>query len=151
MRWMLIVPVLVGASTVLQGGLNAVVSERWGLAATVLFNNAAILVMSLALWVGVWAAPSYFPAFFVDRGAWSDVRWWWLVPALCGLVIVGGIPWAMDRLGALPVLVGIVAAQMVGSLIWDAVVYGEPIRWMRLAGAALAVAGVALASWPSGE
>lgn len=151
MRWMMIVPVLVGAATVIQGGLNAIVSERWGLAATVLFNNAVIVLLSVGLWGAVYLAPSAFPDFFTDRGAWSAFRWWWLIPAVCGLIIVGGIPWAMAKLGALPVLVGIVAAQMIGGLIWDAVVAGEPVSWMRVAGAALAVGGVTLASWPAGE
>lgn len=151
MRWMLLIPLLVGASTVVQGGLNAIVSSRWGLAATVVFNNAIILALSVLLWGLVLVAPHWFPAFFADKGSWSDVRWWWLVPALGGLVIVGGIPWAMDRLGALPVLIGIVAAQMIGGLLWDALVLGQPIQWMRVGGASLALAGVVLASWPTGE
>jgi len=150
-RWMMVVPLVVGASTVLQGGLNAWVSERWGLAATVVFNNAVILALSVGLWAAVWASPGWFPTFFADRGAWTDVRWWWLVPAIGGLIIVGGIPWAFARLSAVQVLVGIVGAQMVCGLLWDALVMQQPVPWMRIAGAALTLGGVVLASWPTGE
>jgi bacterial/archaeal transporter family-2 protein len=149
-RWMLIVPLLVGAATVVQGGLNRLVSDKWGLAATILFNNAVLLVISIGVWAVVAGAPGLFPAFFADRGGWGDIRWWWIIPALAGLVIVGGIPWAISRLGALAVLVGIVAAQMVVGLAWDAVMEGQPVTALRFGGAALAVAGVALASWQSG-
>lgn len=146
MRWMILVPLLVGAATVLQGGLNRIVSERWGLAATVVFNNTAIVALSIALWMVVRLSPNIFPVFFNDRGAWADVRWWWFFPAVCGVIIVAGIPWAMARLGAVPVLVGIVAAQMVVGIAWDFWVESQPITLYRVGGAALAVAGVALAS-----
>lgn len=150
MRWMLLVPLLVGAATVLQGGLNRMVSDKWGLAATVLFNNLVLAVISIGVWGIVRGAPTLFPTFFGDRGSWGDLRWWWIVPALCGLVIVGGIPWAISRLGALTVLVGIVAAQMVVGLVWDAWVEGQPATVLRIVGAALAVGGVALASYKAG-
>jgi len=92
-----------------------------------------------------------FPSFFADKGAWGDLRWWWFVPALAGLIIVGGIPWAFARLGALQVVVAIVAAQVIGGLLWDALVVGEPVQWMRVGGAVLTLGGVVLASWPTGE
>jgi transporter family-2 protein len=70
-----------------------------------------------------------------------------MVPAFGGVIIVAGIPWAIARLGALPVLVGIVASQMVVGLLWDALVEGQPITALRVVGATLAVAGVFVAGW----
>lgn len=151
MRWIFVVPILVGIATVVQGALNASVSRQWGLASTVVANNTVILGLSVVLWALVRYLPGWFPEFFGDRGTWMQFEWWWAIPAICGLVIVGGIPWAMDRMGALPVMVGIVGAQMVGGLLWDWIVDGAAPSWTRIAGAGLAVAGVILASWPSGE
>jgi transporter family-2 protein len=146
-RVLYVVPLLVGAATVVQGGLNRLVADKWGLAPTVLWNNAWILVLSLAFWIIVRSAPGSFPDLFVGKGAWADIRWWWMVPAFGGVIIVAGIPWAIARLGALPVLVGIVASQMVVGLLWDALVEGQPITALRVVGATLAVAGVFVAGW----
>ena len=149
MRWMLVVPLLVGAATVVQGGFNRWVSEQWGLASMLVLNNLILLLLSVGLWAVVVGAPGWFPDFFADRGQWLDVRWWWAIPAVAGLIIVGGIPWAFSRLDAVVVIVGIVVAQLVGAFLWDTLVDGKPIEWLRVAGAALAIAGVVLASWPT--
>lgn len=46
-------------------------------------------------------------------------RWWFIFPALMGFLIVSGMPFAISELGAVKVTVGLIAAQMVTSVVWD--------------------------------
>lgn len=141
-----IVPFAVGASTVLQAALNKRVMGDWGLAPAVLFNTAVFLAVSLAFLAWTHAAPQQFPDGFAPAGDWSQVRWWWILPGLFGMVIVVGSPWAIRELGAARLFVGVVAAQMIGSLLWDACFEARPLNWQRLTGSVLALAGAWLST-----
>ena len=73
-----------------------------------------------------------------------------ILPGIFGFCIIAGIPWAISKLGAAKVFVGIVVAQVTVSMLWDTLVDGKPLSWMRLAGALLAIVGVALVSMDNG-
>jgi Uncharacterized protein conserved in bacteria len=141
-----IVPLLVGASIVLQGGLNRVLAGRIGLAPTVVVNAAVFAVACGAMWGLSAARPDWFPAGFAPSGERWQPKLWHVVPGLCGAVIVVGVPWAIGSLGATRVFITVVVAQVVGSALWDALVEGAAPSAMRLVGCGIAVAGVALAS-----
>ena len=147
MNWMLAVPVLVGAMTVLQGGLNKHLGSSMGLAAAVLLTCLVTTVIGLALYAWVRVSPSIAPDFLQGEFNWQAFRWWMICPGLFGFGIVIGIPWAIPELGAAKVFVGIVAAQLVGSLVWDAFVEHNSPSTMRLLGAAITLLGAVIASW----
>ena len=58
-----------------------------------------------------------------------------------------GMPWAVQKLGALATFVALIGAQMVAGMVWDAWVQGAALTAPRVLGAAFAVAGVALTTW----
>jgi uncharacterized membrane protein YdcZ (DUF606 family) len=140
-RLVIVVPLLVGVATVLQGTLNRWLMDRWGLAAAVCVSSVVFGVVSVTVLGAAWARPHWFPRSFAPTGSLSDLSWWFVLPGLFGLVIVFGAPWAIGQLGAARVFVAIVAAQMGASLVWDALAEGIPPTTTRIAGVMLAVVG----------
>lgn len=135
---------VLGAVAVLQGVLNRKVAMHWGLAPTVLLNNSVIFVLGLCLYFVVKFFPMAFPEIFRDKASFTQFSWYYLLPGFFGLLFVTGIPFAISRLGALNVFVGLVCTQIVVSLIWDVWVDGVVISWTRMMSAALAVLSVIL-------
>ncbi len=136
-----LLPFAVGVAAVLQGVLNRRVMSEWGLSAAVLLNSLVFLVVSLGLLALARSRPELFPDSFAPSASWSTLAWWFILPGLFGMVIVLGIPWAIDSLGAARVFVGIVAAQMVASLVWDHFMEGVELSLERVGGTVLAVVG----------
>ncbi|MCB9777722.1 MAG: DMT family transporter [Alphaproteobacteria bacterium] len=142
-----VVPLVVGTLAVIQGGLNRMLAERYGLV-PVVGLNAVVFGLAIAVLGGVVVArPDWFPASWAPTGARWQPKLWHVVPGLCGFALVAGIPWAIGHLGAVRVFVGIVVAQVVASALWDGLVEGTPPTPLRIAGAVVAILGVVLASW----
>lgn len=133
-----------GCTAVVQASLNRRIAGQIGLAPTVLLNGVIVAACAGAF-------------YFAARRGWvagmvaNDARmsWWWLVPGVLGFALITGLPWAIARVGALQVFVVAVAAQMIASLAWDALVEGIPVNTLRATGAVVCVAGVALALYGS--
>ncbi len=139
MRWFILLPGILGVAAVVQGGLNRQLSNTWGLSSTALFNTLILLAAALFLFALARVRPDLLPDFFRIKGSLDAFRWWYLIPGLCGLALVVGIPFAIHRVGAFPVFLGILGGQLVMSLIWDALVEHRPVTAIRMAGAALAI------------
>lgn len=134
---------VLGAFGVLQAALNRQVAIASGLPPAVFFNTLVFLAMaSLFLGLSRVAARSASDG----PGLAASFRWWWVLPGFLGFCVVAGLPFAIQKIGAARVFVALVASQMATSLVWDAVVEKLPVTGTRLAGAALAVLGVLVAS-----
>lgn len=147
MRWFIFLPGILGVMAVIQGGLNRQISGHWGLASATLFNSIVLLVASVGLLIIAKWRPELLPEFFQMKGGFAAFRWWYLIPGLCGLALVAGIPLAMNRLGAFSVFLGLLGGQLVMSLVWDAMVEQRPVTLLRLAGAGMAI----LSAWLVGR
>jgi uncharacterized membrane protein YdcZ (DUF606 family) len=140
----LLVPALIGVAAVVQAGLNRQIASRWGLASSVLLSSSVLLAAALSLWLFSRFAPERLPSFFNAPTESKPFAAWYWVPGLLGLLIVAGLPWAIQRAGATLTFVVTIATQMVVSLAWDGLVEGRPFAWVKVAGSALAVAGAVL-------
>lgn len=140
------VAVAAGLAVGLQGAINRMVSQTWGLATAVLINNLVFFVLGLAFYFGIRTYPESFPIFFRPKGSGALQALWPLLPGLLGFIIVSGIPLAISRLGALKVFVIIVALQILVGILWDFFMEGLPPTPIRATGAALVVLGAFLAS-----
>lgn len=147
MRWFMFLPGMLGVAAVIQGGLNRQISGQWGLAGAALFNTLVLLIVTSSLLAVAKSRPDLLPEFFRLKGGFASFQWWYLLPGLCGMALVVGIPFAINRLGAFPVFLGILGGQLVMSLIWDAMVEHKPVTALRLAGAGLAI----LSAWMVGR
>jgi transporter family-2 protein len=133
-----------GCVAVVQASLNRRIAGQIGLAPTVLMNGVIVAFCAGAFYL---AARRGLVSALVEGHA--TLKWWWLVPGVLGFALITGLPWAIARVGALQVFVVAVAAQMIASLAWDALVEGIPVNALRATGAAVCVAGVALALYGS--
>lgn len=142
----LLVPLVLGVAAVLQATLNKEIAAHAGLSVAAALNLLIATALALA-----------FAAFCAQRRApdgllrWPQdgvaFQWWWLVPGIAGFLIVLGLPWSVQRLGALSTFVLLVGAQMLASGLWDRFAAGIPFTAPRVVGAVCTVAGIALLSW----
>ena len=147
LSWSILVPLLVGLFTVLQGTFNRLMGDQMGLAAAILLNAGILLMAAGGLFILVWYYPQLLPGFGAAKlrpPAWS---WWYIVPGLCGFGIVLGVPLAISRLGALPTFAAIIAAQLLFSLIWDITIAQVPVSPQRIIGVLCTMAGTLLNLW----
>ena len=150
MRWISFVPLLCGLAVVAQGGLNRRLAGQWGLVGTTLVNTLVVLVVALGLYALTRTAPELLPQGFAGAGNAAGMRgfsMWHLLPGLCGFLIVMGMPMAIGRMGAVQSVLLLIAAQLIASLIWDALVEGRPATLARVVGSAIAFAGAAIVVW----
>jgi bacterial/archaeal transporter family-2 protein len=143
MQMVLLVPFVLGVAVVLQATLNRQIAAHTGLAVATVLNMlvAAGCAFAFALWCGVRGDQDGFLRWHLDLSAF---RVWWLVPGIVGFLIVLGLPWSVQRIGALSTFVMLVGAQMLASALWDRFAGGIPLSPSRILGALCTVAGVVL-------
>ena len=146
MNLALLVPFALGCFAVLQVALNKRIAATMGLTQAVILNAGVLLVVAVAFWLYARGARQDYGEWMSGDGGPGDFKLWWIVPGLCGLTLVAGLPWAAERVGALQAFVVLVAAQMLFGLFWDGFVGGEPVTAARVVGAGLAIAGAAVTS-----
>ena len=148
MNPLLLLPVLVGLAVVVQAGVNRQIADQWGLAGTVLMNSAVVLGFAIVFFGAVKLRPESFPEFLrVPLEPGRVDAWRPILAGLLGAIVVLGLPWGFARLGALEVILAVMVAQVVASIAWDRWVEHVPVDSLRIAGAVVALAGAALASW----
>lgn len=142
----LLVPIVLGMVAVAQVTLNGRVAARSGLASAAFLNMTVgwSLALAFAVWCALRGSASGLYRFQMDV---SLVRWWWFLPGCFGFSLVVGMPWAVQKLGAVATFVALIGAQMVAGMVWDTAVEGATLTLPRVLGAIFAVAGVALTTW----
>ncbi len=138
---------LIGGVAVLQAGLNRQISKSAGLLGATLLNTVLMFFVLVLIWLATRYAPQFFSESFVPKWNPSELKWWVIIPGLCGIVLVAGIPTLLPKLGASGVFLGIVVGQMICSLLWDVFVEQMPFEPKRLVGASLAIVGLLIVNW----
>lgn len=141
MNLALTVPFALGCFAVLQVALNKRIAATMGLTQAVILNAFVLLVVAVAFWLYARGARDDFGEWISGSGGPADFKAWWIVPGLCGLTLVAGLPWAAERMGALQTFVVLVAAQMLFGIFWDHFVDGIAVNAPRVIGAGLAITG----------
>jgi transporter family-2 protein len=138
-------PALLGVFVVLQAGLNRRMAQAWGLPAAVFLNAAVFAALAAGLFFYCQSQGEALPEPFRLRSETKALAVWFLVPGICGFLLVVGAPWSLSRFGAVQTFTLLISAQLATSLFWDRLVEGIAISPMRAIGVAVTWIGVLLA------
>lgn len=141
-------PALIGFMSVLQIALNKSIGHQYGLGFVLLVNALTIIFIAGGLFTTICLFPSWFDIFFIGKNSASlqIIKWWYFFPGLFGFAVISGLPYYMNKIGALSVLIIFVTAQALASMLWDNIVDGMPLTIYKLTGAFLTICGVILVS-----
>jgi transporter family-2 protein len=134
-----IAPLCIGFLGVLQNTWNKQISEKLGLLQAIIVNNIVLLAGGILLYFGAKLLPESSLPDLMRVKANSEWQWRFLLPGLAGLFIIIVAPLAISRVGAVRVFVGIVAAQLVTSLLWDWLAEDLPVTGWKFCAVAEAV------------
>ncbi len=137
-------PALLGAMTVLQAGLNKKIGQEWGLPAAAWLNAAVVLLACCLILLLAFVTKSEQWHFQFRLESFS---WWYLVPGLCGLALIFGGPYSMQKWGATHTFILFISAQLLSSLLWDLKVENREISLTRYLGIAITWIGALITLW----
>lgn len=141
-----IISFLIGAMGLLQGALNRQVSTHIGVTQATLISNIGTVLLSIIFFFVVKSYPTLLPEMFQLKGSLTAYKWWYVFPPLLGFLVIAGIPFAIASFGAVKVTVGLIAAQMIVSVLWDLLVEGIGINSFKLIGITFAILSVIFTS-----
>ena len=144
MNWSILLPLGLGAVGILQGAINRQVANNVGVTHATLISNFVTLLISIAFYYMVKLSADNYPEYFQLKLPLTTYKWWYIIPPIFGFLIVTGMPLAIYKLGAVKVTVGLIAAQMVTSVMWDFFVDGIGLNMMKVAGIIFSFLSVAL-------
>lgn len=131
MNWTFIVPLAVGAAGIIQGGLNKNMSQNMGLTMALFIGNCLVVLYSIFLYFLAAKSPESVSELFKLKATSFGFKWWYVLPSICGFIIITGIPFGISKMGAVKVTVLIVAGQMLTSIFWDMMVEKIPMNPMK--------------------
>lgn len=131
MNWTYIIPLAVGAAGIIQGGLNKTMSQNMGLTMALFIGNTLVVLYSIFLYFLAAKSPESVSELFKIKASSIGFKWWYIIPSLCGFLIITGIPFGISKIGAVKVTVLIVAGQMLTSIFWDIIVEKIPLNTMK--------------------
>jgi transporter family-2 protein len=142
MNWTILLPLIIGCCGILQGAFNRQVSTIIGVGQATLITNIGTFIIATCFYFFVKSYSHLFPDFFQIKAPITTYRWWFILPPIFGFLIIAGIPFAIAKLGAVKVTVGLIAAQMITSIAWDIVVEGLTLNLMTVIGIVFAFLSV---------
>lgn len=140
----ILIPIFLGCIGILQGTINRQVSNYIGVAQATLIGNLTTVIFCLIFYYFVKNNQNVVPAIFQIKAPFNTYKWWFALPALFGFFIVAGMPFAISKLGAVKVTVGLIAAQMATSALWDLFVLDLSFNLYKFLGMLFAFLSVAM-------
>jgi len=142
-----IMPVALGFAAVVQAGLNNRMIGLWSLTSTVIINNIGLLATSLIVYLLAKSFPSDLPATLRLKEP-QLIAWWFIIPGILGYSLVAGIPFLIGKIGVSNVFVGLIGAQLIGSILWDYYFESRSLTLRELLGSIIVMGGTVFTLWP---
>jgi uncharacterized membrane protein YdcZ (DUF606 family) len=133
--------IMAGSLAVIQAGTNKVISQSWGFSSALLLNGLVFLACNILLFSAVWWQPRLFPDDFLIQGKLTDFKMWWVIPGICGFLLVTGLVVSLNKIGAMQTFVICIASQILCGLLWDLLVEHRGLTPLRFCGAAITLVG----------
>jgi transporter family-2 protein len=142
------IPIILGLSIVTQGAMNQVIGTERGLGFAVMLNASVFFVLSILLYFFLTRFSTSFSASLANilpvKETTESLKWYYIIPGICGFLIVLGSPLAMGQIGGAAFFVLLILAQILTSLLYDSFIVGSPLNFSKILGALLTFAGAAL-------
>ncbi|MFG1501443.1 DMT family transporter [Halobacteriovorax sp. XZX-3] len=138
----IIVPLFIGCIGILQGAINRLMTNDIGLTWMALLGNFVTLVVCIGFFFFVKYNPEFFPEFVRLKD--FQFKWWYVIPGFFGFLFVVGLPLGIYEVGAVKTTVGLIAAQMVTSVLWDVFVENISLTVPKGLGILMAIGSVIL-------
>jgi transporter family-2 protein len=119
MKLALLIPITLCCVSILQGTINRQISEYIGVTQATLVGNIATVIVCILFYVLVKNFEGSFSPLFHIKAPLTTYRWWFVIPAIFGFMIVAGMPWGISQLGAVKMTVLLIVSQMITSVLWD--------------------------------
>jgi len=142
MNWTIVLPLLIGCFGILQGTMNRVIATHIGVAQASLITNIGSTIICLFFYLFAKSYSNLLPELYHIKAPLTNYKWWFIFPPMLGFAIIAGIPYSIAKLGAVKVTVGLIAAQMITSVLWDLLVEGVTINMMKFIGIVFAFLSV---------
>ena len=136
--------IALGVTIVVQGLVNREMATVWGLGSAVMINAVIFTLLCLGFYFIAQYTPHLVPEFIRTKSSDLPFKWYYTLPGICGFLIVAGVPWAIQNIGAAKCLILVIGAQVIVSLLYDSWQTDARLNWMKLAGGVLTMAGSAL-------
>lgn len=146
MSWTMIFPLMIGCLGILQGAMNRLISNYIGVTQASLITNVGSFFICICFYFFVKNYTHLFPILYHVKAPITTYKWWFIFPPLFGFLIISGIPFAISQLGAVKVTVGLIAAQMITSVLWDLFIENIGLNSMKLIGIVFAFLSVTFIS-----
>lgn len=142
MKIELLIPLILGSFGILQGVLNRQIAQKIGIIHAVVIGSVITLIFSTLAFFGVRHFSDAVPDILKLREPLFTFQWWYIIPGFFGFCLITGLPFAFYKLGAVKVTVGLIAAQMLTSALWDVFVEGLEFNWLKGLGVVFAILSV---------
>ena len=141
----ILLPVFLGLNIVIQGVLNKNIGANWGLSTAVMLNATIFFVISASFLLLATLVPNCLPEFLrPSEISARQFKIWFLVPGICGFMLVLGIPYSLQNNGPSKTFILLIVSQAIFSLLYEKFVLHGQIAFLKVVGATLAVLGSAL-------
>jgi transporter family-2 protein len=144
MNYSILIPLFLGMIGILQGTINRQVASHIGVAQATLITNMATVFICMGFYFFAKYNQELLPNIFQIKAPFTTYKWWFIFPPIFGFLIVAGMPFAFSKLGAVKVTVGLIAAQMITSVVWDFIVDDIRLNLLKIGGIILAFISVIL-------
>lgn len=139
---------ILGSLLVFQPALNRLILEEKGLSFAALLNGIILFLATTSLFLIISSSAYRWPPLLpLKSGAF---HWWYILPGLCGFLLVFLVPLMIKHMGAFPVILTMLLGQVTTGFLWDVFAQGSSISMERVLGLLLAMAGAYLSFKPVG-
>lgn len=147
MNLMAFATLLFGLATVMQSGLNRILAPQYGLTGAAWINSLVLCSISTLILVLARSQNMIDHPFFIQKGSWPALPWWFFIPGCLGLFLIFGLPFSFMTFGAFTTILGMIVGQLIFGLVWDHMVDHKNIGYQQIIGAVLAISGVLLVNF----
>ncbi len=139
----LFIPLLLGTIGILQGAITKEMAPYIGLTISSLITSICLLLCCLTFYTLIkMEVLTNIPEAFLIQKLNMTFKWWFLLPGIFAFLITILFPLSLLSLDAVKVTIGIIAAQVITSVVLDYITLGALPNFSKLLGICFAALSI---------